>query len=205
MDFSIRIALIQDLEQIVEIISGYYSKSEQTSVALNIPSDLYRSYAEHIGLKAIQLIQALIAEYEGKVIGYIIWEDYCIPFYVGMKPNPDIFKIIEPEIEFVEQLESKLDIEFKEYDCAKLSQAAVLPDYQNKGIATALIKEAINQICLKDYKYILADCTAENSWHILSKLGFEIVNEIAYSDFIFNERKPFGELSGKRRLVIKTI
>jgi len=96
MNLKIQTAELSDANQIIELISGYYSKSEQTSIALNIPSDSFKIYAEHVTSKAIILNQIEIAKLEDKIIGYLIWEDYCVYLHEGMKPNPDIFKIIQP-------------------------------------------------------------------------------------------------------------
>ena len=82
-------------------------------------------------------------------------------------------------------------------------QAGVLPEFQNKGIATALAEKAITNIIDNGFKYAIADCTADNSWQVLIKFGFETLTEISYSDFVYNNIKTFAELEGKRRLVIK--
>ena len=124
-----------------------------------------------------------------------------------MTPNPVVYKLIAPELKFVELLEKKLNdkYDFNENECARLLQVAVIPEYQNSGIAKMLAEKAINDITSSEYKYIIADCTAENSYQILLNFSFETISEILYKDFEYEGIRTFGELIGKRRLVIKRL
>lgn len=196
-----------DLIELIYINTNYFAKAEQTNNALKIPDEMYRNYAEYITIKALALEQILIAKQNNEIIGFLIWEDYCKPLVEGIKGNPEVYKLIEPELSFVEQLEKELNnkYQFKENECSKLMQACVLPEYQNHGIATAIAEKAITKIKDKWYKYVIADCTADNSWQVLFKLGFEIITEISYSDFEYNGVRTFAELKGMRRLVIKNM
>lgn len=196
-----------DLNELIEINTYYFAKAEQTNKALKIPDEMYRNYAEHITTKALKQNQIIVAKQNEKILGFLIWEDYCKPLVEGIKANPDVYKLIAPEITFVELLEKKLkeNYQFKVGECAKLMQAGVLPEYQNKGIASQLAIRAIEEIKERKYKYVIADCTAENSWHLLIKFGFEILTEIAYSDFVFEGVKTFSSLIGNRRLIIKEL
>ncbi|TAL68762.1 MAG: GNAT family N-acetyltransferase [Bacteroidetes bacterium] len=196
-----------DLIELINLNTYYFAKAEQTNKALKIPDDMYRNYAEHITKKVLDQNQILVAKKNKKILGFLIWEDYCKPLVEGIKGNPEVYKLIQPEIAFVEELEKPLieKFQFKVNDCAKLMQAGVLPEYQNKGIASELAERAINEIIKRGFKYIIADCTADNSWQLLKKFGFDILTEIAYSDFEFNGVKTFSSLIGKRRLVIKKL
>ncbi|MBI5325323.1 MAG: GNAT family N-acetyltransferase [Ignavibacteriae bacterium] len=207
IDYQILNPVENDLKDLINLNTFYFAKTEQTNKVLNIPDNMYLNYAEYITKKALDSDQISIAKHNGNIIGFLIWEDYCKPLVEGITGNPDVYKIIAPELEFVELLEKELNkkYQFKEYECAKLMQAGVLPEYHNQGIATSLAEEAIANINRKGYKYIIADCTADNSWQVLLKLGFKILTEIAYSDFEHNGSKTFAVLEGKRRLVIKQL
>jgi ribosomal protein S18 acetylase RimI-like enzyme len=198
---------IQDIDKLISMNCEYFAKSEQTNIALNIPEKHYRNYAGFITHKSFESGKILVAKTDGKIVGYLIWEDYSIPLVTGIKGSLEVYNLIKPEIAFVEEMENNLSDypEFNVTDCAKLMQVAVLPEYQKEGIATKLASYAINEIIDSGYKIIIADCTAENSWHILVKLGFDSISEISYSDFEFERKRPFAELEGKRRLVIKRV
>lgn len=205
ISYQISLPLKKDLIELINLNTNYFAKEEQTNKALKLPDELYRNYAEYTCAKALNLGQIIIAKHNDKIIGFLIWEDYCKPLVEGIKGNPEVYKLIEPELAFVGQLEKELNnrYKFKKKECAKLMQAGVLPEFQNKGIATALAENAITNIIDNGFKYAIADCTADNSWQVLYKLGFEILTEISYSAFEYNEVKTFAELKGKRRLVIK--
>jgi ribosomal protein S18 acetylase RimI-like enzyme len=168
---------------------------------------MYRIYAEHITKKAYSKKQILIAKEIIYFTGYLIWEDFHNPLVEGMTPNPEVYKMIAPEITYVEMLEENLHkvIDTDKNRIARLTQVAVIPVYENRGIATMLADKAISQIIERNYQYIIADCTADNSWHILEKLGFKIISEIAYKDFNYEGENPFSDLQGTRRLVLKEI
>ena len=197
--------VVNDLTELININTYYFAKIEQTNKALNIPDEFYRNYAEFITEKALNFNQILVAKQDDKIIGFLIWEDYCKPLVEGIKGNPEVYKLIAPEISFVELLEKKLNEihKFKIGECAKLMQVAVLPGFQNRGIASKLASSAIDIIKECEYKFIIADCTADNSWQLLIKFGFEILTEIPYSDFDYDGKNVFSEIKGKRRLVIK--
>ena len=205
IDYQILLPKSNDLIELINLNTNYFAKAEQTNKALKIPDEMYRNYAEYILTKALQSEQILIAKQNENIIGFLVWEDYCKPLVEGIKGNPDVYKLIEPELEFVGQLEKELNKKYKfnENDCAKLMQAGVLPEFHNIGIASALADSAIKDIVKRGFKYAIADCTADNSWQVLFKLGFEILTEISYYDFVYNGIKTFAELEGKRRLVIK--
>ena len=196
-----------DLIELINLNTNYFAKAEQSNKALKIPDEMYRNYAEHITKKALTLEQILFAKQNNEIIGFLIWEDYCKPLVEGIKANPEVYKLIEPELAFVELLEKELNVryQFSEKECAKLLQAGVLPEFHNKGIATALAGKAISNIKEKGYKYAIADCTADNSWKVLFKLGFEILIEISYSDFEFQGVNTYAELEGKSRLVFRQL
>ncbi|MCL5991775.1 MAG: GNAT family N-acetyltransferase [Bacteroidetes bacterium] len=195
----------EDSIELINLNTNYFAKAEQTNKSLNIPDEMYRYYAEYITRKALALKQILIAKQNNEIIGFLIWEDYLKPLVEGIMANPEVYKLIEPELAYVELLEKELNknYQFIENECAKLMQAGVLPEFHNQGIATALAEKAIANIKKKGYKYIIADCTAANSWQVLFKLGFDILTEINYSDFEYENVKTFAELKGKRRLVMK--
>jgi GNAT superfamily N-acetyltransferase len=195
------------LNDIISINIEYFSHAEQTNNALNVPKEIYRNYAEHITMKASGEGQLLVARKNDSVVGYLIWEKVSEPLVTGMKTNKEVYKLIAPELAFVELLEAEFKKKYNipDKECARLMQAAVLPEEQNKGIATSLVRRAIEDIRNKNYNYIIADCTADNSWRILLKFDFKIVCELTYSDFEYAGSNPFKKLKGKRRLVIKEL
>ncbi len=196
-----------DIDELVAINTEFFAVEEQTNRALGIPSALYRNYARHISDKAYELGQALLAKKEGRIAGFLIWEDFCDPLVSGLPPDPKIYEMIEPELAFVELLEQPIreKYDFKQNDCARLMQVAVLPGYQHKGIATSLALRAIDDISARDYRFIIADCTSEFSYKILKKLGFTVVSRVPYTEFVFKGVKTFGKAKGKRRMVIKSL
>ncbi|MCX6154322.1 MAG: GNAT family N-acetyltransferase [Candidatus Kapabacteria bacterium] len=206
---NISIANSDDSKEILGIMMSVFAKTEPTSMALNIPDEHYRRYAEYIIDKGIYQQQIFIAKNDKVITGYAIWEDYEEPLVLGLPPNKDIYKMIEPELEFVNLLENELDniIDFDKSKCMRISQAAVLPHYQGQGIAKALINFIIKEnsiiISEKNYKFVIADCTVENSFTILNKLGFDSIIEINYVDFTCNGFNPYKNLNGIRRLMLK--
>lgn len=198
-----------DVHDIIELMCDFFYYAEPTTRILNIPMNNYRYYAEHITNKAFQEDSCIVAKdiLKNNIAGYVIFEDKVKPLIIGLKGDEKIYDIIAPEIAINEELEKEFweKYDFKHGECINLLQGAVRPEYQRTGIATLLVREAIQNAISRGFKYAVSTCTSISSTNLLINFGFKIIKAINYDSFEFKGRKPYSGIPGAENLMLREL
>lgn len=187
-----------DFEDCWQILGSDFTKIEPICYHHKLPVDC----SEAISLRSWNIKQGLkqnvsIGAYEkisNKIVGCIILHLSHKAFQTGSPPNIDeaplcyrqIRKLLSFSLEGVTQIEA-----VGEY--MKVLFIATHKNYMNCGIASSLLKHAMNLAQQESCKLM---CIRSGNYYVqrmVTKYGFECCNEVFYSDYIdpFTQEKVF--------------
>lgn len=75
-----------------------------------------------------------------------------------------------------------------------LLMLGVASSHLNQSIGTYLVSKTLENSKRLGFKTVVAEATAAPSQKIFGKLGFHIKKEIRYSDYSFENSRPFSEI-----------
>lgn len=183
-----------DLEKVALLLSESFTKREPITMAMNFTIEEHLPHAKSLVATAIQDQLSFLCEdtVKEEITGYVLSEDFS---RVHNFSNP-----FSPKYPPIVGLLDELSLEFQK-ECLgqpgviiHLLMLGVAPSYLKQGIGTQLaIKTLENSKSLR-FKEVVAEATATYSQKIFDNLGFQVKKGIRYSDYIFENARPFSEI-----------
>lgn len=192
--YSIRTLEITDLESVTELQSESFRTREPTTMAMRFTEAEYRPHARSLLLGAIGDKLSLVCEdtINREIIGYALSEDFS---KIHNFSNP-----FSPKYPPIVGLLEKLSHDFQKTCIGKMGYAIHLlmvgvgRSCLNEGIGTHLVIKSLEMAKLMGFKVAVAEATSNYSQRIFSRLGFKIKRVIPYSEYTFNNTRPFSEI-----------
>ncbi|XP_065563367.1 uncharacterized protein LOC136029178 [Artemia franciscana] len=82
-----------------------------------------------------------------------------------------------------------------------LGYLSVRPDFCSRGVGASLLRQCEDFLKSKGHGLAVADVTADQTKHIcISKMGFNVLGEMKYKDFIWKGKKILAHVNEKENL-----
>ena len=198
MDY--RIMAQDSVEETARCVTDIFLSDEPMLRALKVNPVTYLPYARFYCNAYARSGLSITARENGILAGFILCHDLAF----------DIFKALEKEkIEFDRDMMELLridgallddlykDISINDDKCLHLVQMAVARPFRGRGIATALIEEALTLGRKRGFQAAISECSSSTSLHCHQKCGFSPLFSITYHTYRYKGRYPFRDLPGQ--------
>ncbi|HLB71735.1 MAG: hypothetical protein OIN88_08485 [Candidatus Methanoperedens sp.] len=184
----------KDLEKTAALISEVFSKGEPMTKSLGITAKEFHYFAEIYCKKAVRDGSSIIAKDKGKVVGFVISEDFDSAQPEGIEK---IDAKIVPWMALIDEVEKDAKSSKKEEERRfHLFLGGTDKQYEGRHINTTLAEESIKLAKIKNFTSVMVEPTGFTSQHMFNKLGFEQKNMIEYKRFLFEGKKVFKNIEG---------
>lgn len=178
MHIQYRIMQPQDIDAAAECIGNTFTQHEPLTHFLNISKRDFTIYVRHICQLIVGQQLSMVAESDGRIIG------------VRLAARHQSYKSpVCPCVQMitVAALFAQLHQHAQQYDTQHrlhLIMMGVDEAFHNHGIAQQLMQKTLANARQRGYQLAIVEATSSITQHIfVNKLGFRIVNEIAYKNF----------------------
>ncbi len=186
----------EDVKDASNCIAMAFSVGEPMSRTLTITLDEFLLFTAMFCEKAAADGLSFVAKNQqtGKLLGSLIVEDF-------LTNPPEGIDRISPKFEPIFALLEQLDDNYKkqhpvqENEILHIFMSGVYKEYLGQKISTTLKQAAHAMGKIKKYKGAIAEATGPFSQKINANLGYELVDAIKYTDFEFNGKKTFAEIT----------
>jgi ribosomal protein S18 acetylase RimI-like enzyme len=183
-----------DLEKVARLLSESFTNREPLTMAMKFSMEEHLPHAKSLVAIAIQDQFSFLCEdtIRGEIAGYVLSEDFS---RVHDFSNP-----FSPKYPPIVGLLEELSQDFQRPCLAHpgvmihLLMLGVAPSYLRQGIGTHLAIKTLEHSKALGFKIAVAEATATHSQKIFDDLGFRIKKEINYSEFSFDNSRPFSNI-----------
>lgn len=186
MTIHYRIMQPHDIDAAAACISNSFTQHEPLTHFLDISKRDFTVYVTNICQQIVNQQLSMIAESNGEIIGVRLaarHQSYKNPVFpcVQMITVAALFEQLhQPSQQQNKKGEQRLH----------LIMMGVNEEYHNHGIAQQLLHQTLANARQRGYQHAIVEATSSITQHIfVSKLGFRVVNEIAYKNFR-HQHKP---------------
>ncbi len=178
MSIQYRIMQPQDIDAAAACISNSFTQHEPLTTFLGISRRDFTIYVTNICQQIVNQQLSIIAEKDGEIIGVRLaaqQQSYKTPVIpcVQMMTVAALFAQLH-------QHANQNDTQ----DRLHLIMMGVDEAFHNHGIAQQLMQKTLANARQRGYRHAIVEATSSITQHIfINKLGFRIVNEIAYKNF----------------------
>ncbi len=184
----------KDLEETITLLSEVFSRGEPVTKSLGITAKEFHYFAEIYCKKAVKDGLSIIAKDKGKVVGFVISEDFDSAQPEGIE-KIDI-KIV-PLMALVDEVEKDAKSSKKEGESRfHMFLGGTDKQYEGRHIATTLVEESMKLAKIKNFTVAIAEPSGFATQYMFNKLGFEQKIMIEYKDFLFNGENVFKNIEG---------
>ena len=186
----------KDLEETTMLIAEVFTSGEPVTKALGMTTKEFHYFAELYCKKAVKDGLSMIAKDKGKIVGFIISEDFDSAQPEGIE-NIDIKGI--PLMALVDELEKDAKSNKKEGE-SRFHMFLGGTDKQHEGrhIGTTLIEESLKLAKIKNFTSAIAEPSGFATQHMFRDkfTGFEQKTMIEYKKFLYNGKNVFRNIEG---------
>jgi hypothetical protein len=191
----------EDLEETATLISEVFSKGEPMTKALEITAKEFYYFVEIYCKKAVNEGLSTIAKNKGKVIGFIISEDF------DSTPPEGIQKIdikVVPWMALIDAVEKDAKSNKKEGERRfHMFLGGTDKQYENKHINTTMIEESLKLAKIKNFTSAMVEPTGFATQYMFTdKFKFEKKVMIEYKTFLFEGENVFKNIEGPVGLLL---
>lgn len=184
----------KDFEETAVLISEVFSSGEPSVRYFGITAKEYLYIAQLYCRKGIEEGFSIIAKDKGKIVAFLINEDFDSAEPEGIER---IDKKIVIDMAIVDAIEEDAKANKKEGERRfHIFLGGTEKEYVNRGIMTTLIDESIKLAKSKKFTNIIAEATGFATQHIFKKFGFEKKKMIEYKKFAFEGENIYENLEG---------
>ncbi len=184
----------KDLEETITLLSEVFSRGEPVTKSLGITAKEFHYFAEIYCKKAVKDGLSIIAKDKGKVVGFVISEDFDSAQPEGIE-KIDI-KVV-PLMALVDEIEKDAKSNKKEGERRfHMFLGGTDKQYEGRHIAVTLIEESMKLAKVKNFTSAIVEPSGFATQHIFNKLGFEQKNMIEYKSFLYDGKNVFKDIEG---------
>lgn len=184
----------KDLEETAVLISEVFTRGEPSVIYFGITAKEYYYFAQLYCKKGVEEGLSIIAKDKGKIVAFLISEDFDSPKPEGIEK---IDKKIAIDMAIVYAIEEEAKANKKEGERRfHIFLGGTAKEYVNRGIMTTLIYESIKLAKNKKFTSIIAEPTGFATQHMFKKFGFEQKKMIEYKKFVYGGENIFKTLDG---------
>lgn len=177
IEIKYRIMQPQDIDAAAACIGNSFTQHEPLTSFLDISKCDFTVYVRNICQQIVTQQLSMIAESDGKVIGVRLAAQHQ-SFKYPVLPCVQMITVAA----LFEQLHRQCQLDTKRR--LHLIMMGVNETFHNLGIAQQLLQETLTNARLREYQHTIVEATSSITQHIfINKLGFRVVNEIAYKNF----------------------
>lgn len=191
----------KDLKETAALTAEVFSKGEPATKSLEITAKEFYYFAEIYCKKAVREGLSLIAKDKGKVISFIISEDFDTDQPEGIEK---IDKKVVPLMVLVDAIEKDIKSNKKEGELRfHMFLGGTDKQYENRHIATTLIEESLKLAKDKNFTSVIVEPSGFATQHIfIDKLGFEQKVIVEYKTFLYEGKNVFKNIEGPIGLLL---
>lgn len=190
----------KDLIETAVLISEVFAGGEPSVRFFGITAKEYYYFVELYCKKGIEEGSSIIAKDKGKIIAFLINEEFDSPEPAGFEM---IDKKIVMDLAIVDALEKEAKADAIEGERRfHIFLGGTEKKYENRGIMTTLIDESIKLAKRKNFTSIIAEPTGIVTQHIFKKFRFEQKKMIEYKKFVFEGKHIYEKLEGPLGIIL---
>ncbi len=184
------------LEQVVDVFTRAFCLFEPMTAYLKMDMTLYKNFARIVAENAVQDQLSVIALQEGKVAAIALVEDLARPCDI-----PDF----DPKFKNILALLDRLGKDYfskrtiKPLEISHLFITAVDEKFRRQNLSTQVNFQAMNISSRAGFKEMYCEFTHPyNEQGVIPhlKMPYTLIGAQVYKDFVFQNKKPFAQLSG---------
>ncbi|MBU3956418.1 GNAT family N-acetyltransferase [bacterium] len=184
----------KDLEETAVLISEVFTKGEPSVRYFGITAKEYHYIAKLYCKKGIEEGFSVIAKDKGKIVAFLISEDFDSSKPEGIEK---IDRKIAIDMAIVDAIEEDAKANKKEGERRfHIFLGGTEKEYVNRGIMTTLIDESIKLAKSNKFTNIIAEPTGLVTQHLFKKFGFEQKKMIEYKKFVLEGKNIYDKLEG---------
>ena len=190
----------KDCDHLIEIIHAEFYRNEPESPEFKKLLNIVTTNCCHTGLGFLARDTKT-----NKVVGGALCEDLSLSVYSGES---------DPELSVIEMLIKELNEKyfkgatFEANTYLTIKFIAVDINFAGKGIATDLVKAALDRATQNGFKFAHVESAGSRSQSVFgARMGFDVVEEIRFEDFVLNGERPITPTKGYEtiQLMIKPL
>ena len=190
----------KDLDETAVLISEVFTEGEPGVRYFGINAKEYYYVAQLYCKKGIEEGLSIIAKDKGKIVAFLISEDFDSSKPEGIEK---IDKKIAIDMAIVDTIEEDAKANKKEGERRfHIFLGGTEKEYVNRGIMTTLIDESIKLAKVKKFTNIIAEATGFATQHIFKKFGFEQKKMIEYKKFVFEGKHIYENFEGPIGIIL---
>ncbi len=184
----------RDLEETAALIAEVFSGGEPVTKSLGITAKQFYYFAEIYCNKAIMEGLSIIAKDGGKVVAFVISEDFDSAQPEGIEK---IDEKVVPLMALVDAVEKEAKDNKNEGERRfHMFLGGTMKQYENRHISTIMIEESMKLAKNKNFSVVIVEPSGFATQHMFNKLGFEQKKVIGYKEFLFEGEKVFKNIIG---------
>jgi ribosomal protein S18 acetylase RimI-like enzyme len=196
------IAEPSDLQDVIHLLARVFSESEPLAVAMNISLSEMEQFLRHVAPEMISDGLTVISRSkDSRLNGILLTDDFASPAAL------DVNQFTSKYLPILSMLDT-LDEEFRRErtispgECLHLFMLAVDGQFAGRGIGQGLVQACIDNGVRKGYRLAVTEATGKASQHIFRKNGFADRFNIAYRDFMYEDKAVFSSIRDHEKAIL---
>lgn len=191
----------KDLEETATLISEIFSRGEPVTRSLETTAEEFQYFAEIYCKKAVREGLSIIAKDKGKIIAFIISEDFDTDQPEGIQK---IDKKIVILMALVDEIEKDIKSNKKEGERRfHMFLGGTEKQYENRHIATTLVEESMKLAKIKNFTSAIVQPSGFATQHMfIDKFRFEQKGIVEYKTFLYEGKNVFKNIEGPVGLLL---
>ncbi len=205
----------QDADAILRLYARIFHQREPLLSSQSFGEDRTFAFARELlgtgygrrSLEAGLWMKAVDEDARNALVGFVVCGD---PLEQTPSGLPEGLSASEAEkalaaLALLEQLREPLEERLGGGRWLHISGVGVAPGYEGRGIATRMLRMALERAGELGYTHAAAECTGPASRRCHEKCGFRSLHSVRYAEFRHMGRRPFADLEGECHLMVKDL
>jgi len=200
-------------DEVAALVTDVFLNDEPMLKALGVAPGPYLPYARFYCTEYAATGLSLVAmDQHGEITGFLLCHDLTYDVFRALEERgPSVERETLDLLRIDGALLDELDraicdpgkIQNGEY--LHIVQLGIAASFRGKGLATALVAEAVKLGMHHGFRWALSECSSASSRRTHEKCGFREAHHIPYDSYVLHGRKPFNAIPGGCTLMVKEL